>query len=144
MVKNTLKKQNNESAQDTWQAMQWKKLTMKKWVAALNVSYESLVEISQARFFWWKFSGLQNTLPDQIMAVSEAGPAQILVGKKVEVSLRLFDIFERKGVFIFLCESWASPWEPIFPFKDNHSLTIFLKLFGRMYTVWFFSSGGKY
>ena len=29
----------------------------------------------------------------------------IIVGKKVEVSLRLFDIFERKRVFIFLLES---------------------------------------
>ena len=27
----------------------------------------------------------------------------IMIGKKVEVCLRLFDIFERNGVFIFLC-----------------------------------------
>ena len=27
------------------------------------------------------------------------------IGKKVQVSLRLFDIFERNGVFIFLCGS---------------------------------------
>ena len=33
----------------------------------------------------------------------------IIIGKKVEVSLRLFDIFERNRVFIFSCESWESP-----------------------------------
>ena len=32
-----------------------------------------------------------------------------LIGKKVEVSLRLFDIFERNRVFIFLLGSFASP-----------------------------------
>ena len=33
----------------------------------------------------------------------------IMIGKKVEVCLRLFDIFERKRVFIFLCGSSGSP-----------------------------------
>ena len=33
---------------------------------------------------------------------------QTIIGKKVEVSLRLFDIFERNMVFIFLLESWES------------------------------------
>ena len=32
-----------------------------------------------------------------------------IVGKKVKVSLRLFDIFQKNRVFIFSCESWASP-----------------------------------
>ena len=32
-----------------------------------------------------------------------------VIGKKVKVSLRLFDIFERNRVFIFLCKSWGSP-----------------------------------
>ena len=32
----------------------------------------------------------------------------LIVGKKVEVSLRLFDIFKRKRVFIFLCESFKT------------------------------------
>ena len=31
-----------------------------------------------------------------------------IIGKKVEVSLQLFDIFERNMDFIFLCESWES------------------------------------
>ena len=31
-----------------------------------------------------------------------------IVGKKVEVNLRLFDIFQRNMVFIFLWESWES------------------------------------
>ena len=34
---------------------------------------------------------------------------KILIGKKVKVSLRLFDIFEKKRVFIFLCGSCESP-----------------------------------
>ena len=33
-----------------------------------------------------------------------------IIGKKVDVSLQLFDIFERNMDFIFLCESWASHW----------------------------------
>ena len=33
----------------------------------------------------------------------------MMIGKKVEVSLRLFDIFERNRVFIFLWGSWESP-----------------------------------
>ena len=33
---------------------------------------------------------------------SEAVESQIMIGKKVEVSLRLFDIFERNRVFISL------------------------------------------
>ena len=33
----------------------------------------------------------------------------VLIGKKVEVSLWLFDIFERNRVFIFSWESWGSP-----------------------------------
>ena len=33
---------------------------------------------------------------------------QNLIGKKVEVRLRLFDIFERNMVFLFLLESWES------------------------------------
>ena len=32
----------------------------------------------------------------------------LLIGKKVEVSLRLFDTFERNMVFIFLFENWGS------------------------------------
>ena len=32
----------------------------------------------------------------------------ILIGKKVEVCLRLFDIFERNRVFILLLESWGT------------------------------------
>ena len=32
-----------------------------------------------------------------------------MIGKKVEVSLRLFDIFERNRVFIFLCGSLGTP-----------------------------------
>ena len=32
-----------------------------------------------------------------------------IIGEKVEVSLRLFDIFERNMVFIFLCGSCESP-----------------------------------
>ena len=32
-----------------------------------------------------------------------------MIWKKVKVSLRLFDIFERNRVFIFLCGSWESP-----------------------------------
>ena len=32
-----------------------------------------------------------------------------VIGKKVGVSLRLFDIFERNRVFIFFCESCESP-----------------------------------
>ena len=31
-----------------------------------------------------------------------------VIGKKVEVRLRLFDIYERNRVFIFLCGSFAS------------------------------------
>ena len=31
-----------------------------------------------------------------------------IIGKKVEVGLRLFDIFERNRVFIFLLESWGT------------------------------------
>ena len=33
----------------------------------------------------------------------------IMIGKKVEVCLRLFDIFERKRVFIFLWGSFGTP-----------------------------------
>ena len=32
----------------------------------------------------------------------------MIIGKKVEVSLRLFDIFERNMVFVFLWESYGS------------------------------------
>ena len=46
-----------------------------KKVTSPYVSGESMVENSQAGFFCQKFSGLQNTLPDHNMAVSEAGPA---------------------------------------------------------------------
>ena len=41
--------------------------------------------------------------------LAERGDRSLLiVGKKVEVSLRLFDIFQRNMVFIFSCQSWAS------------------------------------
>ena len=33
---------------------------------------------------------------------------QSIIGKKVKVSLQLFDIFEKNMVFIFLLESWGS------------------------------------
>ena len=44
-----------------------------------SVEQQRLDEISWAGFFCGKFSGLQKTHPDYIEAVSEAGPAQILV-----------------------------------------------------------------
>ena len=40
---------------------------------------------------------------------TDASSLDSIIGKKVEVSLRLFDIFERNRVFIFLCGSWGSP-----------------------------------
>ena len=37
-----------------------------------------------------------------------SSPFPLIIGKKVEVSLRLFDIFERNGVFIFLLGNLGS------------------------------------
>ena len=43
-----------------------------------------------------------------LVALFKRNP-KLMIWKKVEVSLRLFDIFERNRVFIFLCGSWGSP-----------------------------------
>ena len=39
----------------------------------------------------------------------QSADQRFIIGKKVEVSVRLFDIFERNRVFIFLWESCGSP-----------------------------------
>ena len=64
------------------EAKWWK--TMKKRVTSPYVRGESLVENSQGGFFCRKFSGIQNTLPDHILAVSENGPPQILVRSHIK------------------------------------------------------------
>ena len=42
---------------------------------------------------------------DSFLGAKDFNGINVIIGKKVEVSLRLFDIFERKRVFIFLWES---------------------------------------
>ena len=45
----------------------------------------------------------------QIIVINSPFDRKIGIGKKVEVSPRLFDIFERNRVFIFSLGSWESP-----------------------------------
>ena len=52
-------------------------------------------QISSTPLFLYDIGKIQDT----------AGHGNTLIGKKVEVSLQLFDIFERNMVFIFLFES---------------------------------------
>ena len=59
---------------------------------------------------WSKFLDIMVVLFEKSMSVFlyHLG-VSVFVGKKVEVSLRLFDIFERNRVFIFLWGSFGTP-----------------------------------
>ena len=49
-----------------------------------------------------RFKGYKILRKDNLARKHNAGGVAILIGKKVEISLRLFDIFQRSMVFIFL------------------------------------------
>ena len=75
---------------------------------AVADSNNSSVQIFDADGNLGLLLGVRGRKPGNFQRPTGKGGGVVFIGKKVEVSLRLFDIFKRNRVFIFLWESWGT------------------------------------